>query len=142
MTWVKEALADWCASYVAAFEAKDAAGIGGHWSFPALILTGERRLVFDCADKFNANTEMLLRFYEAQGVTRVRRRVVSAMNMTDQAASMLVSDEMLNSEGVVIAAWEAAYTLQHIDGEYRAVMAAADGEVAAWAARGTPLGRV
>lgn len=137
---IQEELADWCASYVTAFEAKDSAGIGAHWSFPSLILSKGQRFVFKSEDKFRANTDMLLSFYEVQGVTRVNRRVVSAMQMTDQAASMLVSDEMLNASGEVLAAWEAAYTLQRIDGSYRAVMAAADGEVAAWAARGTPLG--
>ena len=108
---VQAELVEWCASYVTAFEAKDSAGISAHWSFPSLILSKGQRFVFKSEDKFRANTDMLLRFYEVQGVTRVNRRVVSAMQMTDQAASMLVSDEMLNAGGRLLAASEAAYAV-------------------------------
>ena len=39
--------------------------------------------------------------------------------------------------GVEIAGWQAAYVLQRVSGDWRAVMAVADGETEAWAARGT-----
>lgn len=138
----REALEDWCASYVAAFESYDASAIGRHWAFPAMILQGEKRLIFDSADRFNANTSMLLKFYQAQNVKRVVRRVVSVMEMGASAASMVVADEMRTADEQPIVNWQAAYVMQRIDGAYRAVAAAAEGEVSAWAARGTPLGRV
>ena len=53
---------------------------------------------------------------------------------------MIVSDAMFTEDGTEIAYWQAAYVLQRVDGVWKAVMAVADGETEAWAARGTPLG--
>jgi len=53
---------------------------------------------------------------------------------------MIVSDVMSTANGDEIASWQAAYVLQRVNGAWKAVMAVADGETDAWAARGTPLG--
>jgi len=130
----------WCQSYVTAFSAYDAVGIESHWTFPALIIQGERSLVFKSSDHFTKNTEALLGFYKREGVARADRKLISCMRMGEATAAMTVEDNMLDDAGGEIVSWQAAYVLQQIGGKWRAVSAVADGESAAWAARGTPLG--
>ena len=133
-------LSGWCQSYVAAFSGYDASGIIAHWAFPALILNEGARIVFKSADQFLRNTDMLLSFYERQGIARAERRLLACFEMSASAASMRVHDVMLDRESSVIAEWEASYLLQRIDGAWKAVFAVADGEAAVWKALGTPLG--
>ena len=130
----------WCQSYVAAFVAFDAAKISAHWTFPALTTQAGRSFGFKSAEHFTGNTSHLLDFYRAQAVARVERALVSCQYLHNDAASMIVSDIMFAEDGTEIASWQAAYVLQRIDGAWKAVMAVADGETEAWAARGTPLG--
>ena len=130
----------WCLSYVTAFSGYDAAGIAAHWTFPALIVSSGRSLTFKSAEHFNKNTGALLEFYRVHRVDKAVRKVVDVMPMNSETAAMTVADQMLDPEGHVIVGWQAAYVLQRINDDWRAVMALADGEVDAWAARGTPLG--
>ena len=139
-TDIRAEIEAWCASYVTAFNAYDAEAVGAHWTFPALILQAGRSLSFDSPATFTRNTAMLLGFYQRQGVARVVRRVTGAFEMNAEAVAMTVADEMQDESGAVIVGWEAAYVLQRIGGKWQAAVASADGETAAWAARGTPLG--
>jgi|OrbTmetagenome_3_1107373.scaffolds.fasta_scaffold02787_3 hypothetical protein len=133
-------LAAWCQSYVAAFNARDADAIAAHWSFPALTTQAGRSFAFKSSEHFSKNTEILLGFYQAQSVDRVERELVGCHVMHRDAAAITVSDVMYTAAGETVASWNAAYVLQRVDGAWRAVMAVADGETEAWAARGTPLG--
>ena len=134
-------LAAWCASYVAAFEAYDPAAIGAHWSFPALIVSGDRSFAFEGANQFDRNTGMLMDFYRRQEVAIVRRAVEDAMALGPDTAAMRVHDEMISADGTPIVQWRSAYVLRRLPGGWRAIFADASGEAAAWTARGTPLGR-
>ncbi|MEO1100352.1 MAG: hypothetical protein AAFW65_00750 [Pseudomonadota bacterium] len=140
-TELRDELAAWCASYVTAFSAYDSSGVADHWLFPALITQEGRTLLFKDRDKFDANTRSLLSFYSKQGVARAERTLVEAMAMNEDNASMRVEDRMVREDGAVIVSWEAAYVLTRTRKGWRAVLAAADGEMDAWKARGTPLGR-
>jgi len=133
-------LSEWCQSYVTAFSAYDVSGIEDHWAFPALIIHGRTRMVFKSAEHFSRNTSALLSFYKRQGVVRADRKLVSCLMMNSDVAAMTVSDRMIDAAEQEIVSWRAAYVLQRIDGGWRAVSAVADGEGAAWKARGTPLG--
>ena len=140
LTDLQDELAAWCQSYVAAFNAGDADAIAAHWTFPALTTQAERSYAFKTAEHFVKNTQILLDFYEAQNVARVVRGLVSCHELHDGVAAMTASDVMYDAQGTEIASWQAAYVLQRIAGAWKAVMAVADGETAAWSARGTPLG--
>ena len=115
--------------------------IGAHWTFPALIFRGEGRLVFDSEAPFARNTAGLLGFYERQGVARAERRLIEVLAMSENGVAITVADRMLDAGGGEIVSWKAAYLLQGLQQGWRAAVAFADGEIAAWAARGTPLGR-
>lgn len=141
MTKLKAELGAWCQSYVTAFSNYDALGISSHWTFPALIVSSGRSLVFKSAEHFDQNTSALLGFYETQNVERAVRSVIDYLPLNAETVSMTVADQMLAPDGSVIVEWQAAYVLQLIDGKWRAVMALADGELEAWGKRGTPLGK-
>ena len=130
----------WCASYIDAFMSWDAEAIAGHWAFPALTTQAGRSFAFKSTDHFAGNTQRLLEFYKAQDVAKVERQVVEVLPMSETSVSLTVSDRMKTADGILIASWEAAYVLQAREGQWKAIAAIADGEVAAWAARGTPLG--
>ena len=130
----------WCASYVAAFERSDAEAIAEHWTFPAITTQAGQSFAFKSAEHFQKNTDRLLGFYQRQGVVSVHRKIQSHFDMSTIAVAMTVADEMRNASGVVLASWHAAYVLQRHQNKWHAVAAIADGEVDAWAARGTPLG--
>jgi len=137
---LREQLEAWCQSYVAAFSAYDPEAIAAHWSFPALTTQAGRSFAFKSEAHFAKNTGVLLGFYRAQDVARVERTVTECQILHRDVVSMTVADTMYTSAGSPIVSWQAAYVLQRIDGEWKAVMAVADGETEAWAARGTPLG--
>ena len=118
----------------------DAEAIAAHWTFPALTTQAGRSFTFQSAEHFAKNTTRLLGFYRDQNVARVTRKLISHQVMHADAVSMCVADEMVDADGTLIASWQAAYVLQRVDGVWKAVMAVADGETEAWAARGTPLG--
>lgn len=137
---LRDELAAWCASYVDAFNHEDTEKIAAHWTFPALTTQAGRSFTFKSAEHFAKNTAILLGFYRAQRVDRVQRQLLDCFPLYTDTVSMTVSDVMLTKDSVEIVRWQAAYVMQRIDGEWKAVMAVADGETEAWAARGTPLG--
>ena len=140
MTDLRSELEAWCRSYVAAFERYEAEAIAAHWAFPALTTQAGRSFAFKSEEHFAKNTGRLLGFYQAQHVEHVQREVVDILIMGPNAVSMTVKDQMMDAEGGEIASWQAAYVLQRVDAKWKAVAAVADGEVEAWAQRGTPLG--
>ena len=140
MSDLRAELDAWCQSYVAAFNKEDADAIAAHWTFPAVTTQKGRSFAFKSAEHFAKNTGLLLGFYRAQRVHRVERRIEDVLSLHRDAVSMTVADAKFTDDGTEIVHWQAAYVLQRIDGQWKAVMAVADGETDAWAAHGTPLG--
>lgn len=140
MSDLRTELSAWCRTYVAAFDAQDAEAIAEHWSFPALTTQAGRSFLFKSAEHFAKNTEILLGFYREQNVDYVERELIACHHLHKDTAAMVVSDVMYTASGEEIVRWQAAYVLQRVNNVWKAVMAIADGETDAWAARGTPLG--
>ena len=140
MNKIRLELEAWCASYVAAFERSDATAITEHWAFPAITTQAGQSFAFKSSEHFEKNTQRLLGFHQRQGVATVHRRVLNHLEMSAHAVAMTVADDMRDASGATLASWQAAYVLQYTQGKWRAIAAIADGEVAAWAERGTPLG--
>lgn len=141
MTELEAALKAWCASYIDAFMAWDAAAIAAHWTYPALVTQTGQSFTFKSADHFTKNTERLLSFYKGEDVARVTRQLGSSQALPGQSAAIIAADEMFTEDGTRMIGWQSFYVLQRIDGHWKAVMAVADGESEAWAARGSVLGR-
>ncbi len=137
---VRTELDAWCQSYVIAFAAYDAEAIAAHWTFPALTTQKGQSFAFKSAEHFASNTGRLLDFYKKRRVHKAVRHVIDLLPMSDDAVSMTVEDEMRDPEDQLIVSWRAAYVMQRVNGRWKAAAAIADGEVAAWAEIGTPLG--
>lgn len=136
---LRTVLEDWCASYVAAFSTFDVPAIARHWTFPAtVVLWGKPGLLAD-ADAFITNTERLCGFYRAQGVAMAERSVREVLLLAPGSAAIQVDDVMRDSSGTQITGWSAGYLLCETGEGWRACSAVADGEMDAWATRGTPL---
>ena len=133
-------IAAFYASYAEAFSRFDADAVSNHWDVPALIVSAKRTVAFD-AETFRANTEGLFAFYRRQGVARATAEVLSADAPFPDLATVRVLYTMLDQSGATITAFEGVYMLRRTSAGWRAASGVPDGEMAAWAARGTPLGR-
>jgi hypothetical protein len=129
----------WFAAYVAAFNRRDVAAVAALWAFPATIVARGRSVCFD-ETAFRANTEKLCAFYDRQGVAEAHKAVLRAEELFLGLWLVRTADRMTDSEGAEIARWEHAYLLAESEAGLQAMVALADGEVAAWEARGTPPG--
>jgi len=129
----------WCDTYLQAFNARDVARITGHWHFPAMLLIRPAVFIHKNPETFQQNTIRLLDFYQAQGVANAKRRCLKAEFLTETEITLQVHDCFNDHAGKRLAEWSAAYMLKEIDQSWRAILASAEGESQAWAARGTPL---
>jgi ketosteroid isomerase-like protein len=128
-------------AYARAFTAKDVGAIADGWSFPCLITQQTGDFLFNDRDAFVKNTKALQGFYDRQGVALASAKVNAVGAQYDGLASVDVQYTLSDASDEPIAAWETTYILRRdADGQWRARFAIADGEVNAWAARGTPLG--
>jgi len=125
--------------YADCFSRGDVAGVLAHWSLPAFI-SGPRSGVFSDADAFLANTQALCAFYAAQGVVRADKTILDVQPQFDGVALARTGDRLSDATGKTVAEWEHVYMLRREDAGWKAFLAIADGELAAWEARGTPLG--
>lgn len=125
--------------YAAAFSSGDAGAVSALWAFPAFVVARGKRAALD-VDVFRANSEALIAFYRAQGMTRADKRVLAAEPLFDGLWLVRTADRMTDSAGAEIASWEHLYLLSRTAEGLRAVAAMPDGELDSWQRRGTPLG--
>jgi hypothetical protein len=131
---------DFFTVYAAAFMRQDSAALAAAWSFPALISGPGAALACDEA-VFRRNVDGLFGFYDRQGVAGASATVEAVHPLSPGVVLSHTHYVMLSADGAPIAAWDTQYLLRDRGNGLRAFAAVSDGEVAAWAARGTPLGR-
>ena len=134
------ALADFYADYTAAFVRHDSDALVAAWSFPAAIAGPKGNAVFDAAG-FRRNVEALFGFYDRQGVASVTAAVAALTVLGDGVVLSQTDYAMFDGDGALIVGWQTPYLLRATADGLKAFSAVADSEVAAWAARGTPMGR-
>jgi hypothetical protein len=134
-----DAVADFYAGYTQAFVRHDSEALVAAWSFPAAIAGPRGNATFD-APAFRRNVEALFGFYDRQGVAAVTANVAALTVLGDDVVLSQTDYAMLDSDGGLIAGWQTPYLLRATADGLRAFCAVADSEVAAWAARGTPMG--
>lgn len=134
------AITDCLAGYAVAFSGFDIDAICGFWHLPAVISVGERVTCFETVEGFRQNAAALCSFYRAQGVAGAEAALTACHRPLPDLAHVSTAFTVSRADGSFVAQWSHHYTLRRIAGRWRIVFAAADEEVAAWAARGTPLG--
>ena len=128
-------------AYADAFTRRDMSAIASMWQYPCFITDKSGGASFRDKDAFQRNLDRMGGFYDAQGVRHADASVNSVESNYDGVAHVRVDYRFADADGQTIIAWPTDYVLrQNTDGAWKACFAVADGETAAWAARGTPLG--
>jgi hypothetical protein len=125
--------------YAGAFSRRDVDRICQLWDYPAFMSYEGRQAALD-RDAFRTNTEALCAFYDRQGLARAEKQVLELARLTATTASVRTEDRLYDAAGRLIAQWEHVYLLSETADGLRAAAALPDNELAAWRARGTPLG--
>jgi|SRR5579859_428188 len=125
--------------YALAFSRRDVDHVCALWDYPAFMSYEGRQAVLDQKD-FRLNTTRLCDFYERQGLRHAEKQVLELAHLTATTATVRTRDRLFNADGGLIAEWEHVYLLSETAQGIRVAAAMPDNELAAWRARGTPLG--
>ena len=87
---------------------------------------------------FRQHCAGLMDFYRAQGVVRPEGELLSASELFPGVAEARMAYRMIGEGGALVAEWEHVYILRCSD-RWRVSLTIADGEMAAWAAKGVGL---
>lgn len=87
---------------------------------------------------FREHCVALMDFYRQQGVVRPEGELLSATELFPNVAQARMAYRMRGEAGELIAEWEHVYILRRTD-RWRVSLTIADGEMAAWAAKGAGL---
>lgn len=136
---MRSAVTDFYGCYTAAFMRHDSDALVAAWSFPAAIAGPNGNAVFD-APALRRNVEALFGFYDRQGVASVTADVAALTMLADNVVLSQTDYAMFDGDGGLITGWQTPYLLRDTADGLRAFSAVADSEIAAWAARGTPMG--
>lgn len=130
-------IAAFFASYVEAFARNDADAIAEHWDPVGLFPTPTGNFAME-RDAFRGHCATLLDFYRQQGVTKPEGELLGVEELFANVVQARMVYRMLGSDGAPVAEWEHVYILRRGD-QWRISLTIADGEMAAWAAKGVGL---
>ena len=123
--------------YVDAFVRMDADALSALWEPVGLFPSPTGNFAMD-RQTFRDHCVTLMDFYRAQGVVRPTGDLLSASELFPNVAEARMAYRMRGEGAEVIAEWEHVYILRRTD-NWRVTLTIADGEMAAWAARGAVL---
>lgn len=126
-------------AYADAFMRQDVDALTASWAFPALISGPAGALACDEA-LFRRNLLAMFGFYDRQSVAKTTAKVTSVRPLAETVVLAEIDYAMATADDAPIVQFDTAYLLRMAGGALLKVAAISDGEVAAWAARGTPLG--
>lgn len=133
----QQEMAAFFARYVEAFAQRDAGALSELWEPVGLFPSPTGNFAMPRA-AFRDHCVTLLEFYRLQGVVQPVGDLLSADALFPNVAQARIAYRMLGEDGELIAEWEHIYILRRSD-HWRISLTIADGEMAAWAARGAHL---
>ncbi len=125
------------ADYVAAFARRDADALSELWEPIGLFPSPGGNFAMP-RDAFRDHCVTLMDFYRREGVVRPEGKLLSASELFPNVTQARMAYRMLGEGDELIATWEHVYILRRSD-RWRVTLTIADGEMAAWAARGAKL---
>lgn len=134
---VQNEIAAFFKSYIDAFARFDVHGVCALWEPVGLFPTPNGNFAMD-AQTFHAHCTSLMDFYRQQGVARPEGELLTATELFPGVAEARMAYRMWDKDDALIAEWEHVYILRNSDG-WRVSLTIADGEMAAWTARGAQL---
>lgn len=114
--------------------------LADQWIYPCYVTHQLGAANFRNRESFINNLHNLSAFYDTQGVAIAKGNVAETCSRYNGVIEALVDYELCDENEKTIAAWPTTYVLRCTDDGWKACFAIADGEIDAWAARGTPLG--
>lgn len=124
-------------SYLEAFARNDADAVSELWDSVGLFPSPTGNFAME-RRAFRDHCVTLMDFYRKQGVVRPVGEVLARAELFPGVAEVRVAYRMLGEGDELIAGWEHVYILRRTD-RWRVSLTIADGEMAAWAARGAQL---
>lgn len=125
------------ADYVEAFTRNDATALSELWDAVGLFPSPTGNFAME-RHAFRAHCVGLMEFYRRQGVERPEAELLSATELFPNVAQARLAWRMRGKDNAIIAEWEHVYILRRTD-RWRVSLTIADGEMAAWEARGARL---
>lgn len=120
--------------YVDAFARNDADALSELWDSVGLFPSPTGNFAME-RQAFRDHCVTLMDFYRAQGVVQPVGELLSSAELFPNVAEARMAYRMLGVGDELIAEWEHVYILRRTD-RWRVSLTIADGEMAAWAARG------
>ncbi|TJZ88964.1 hypothetical protein FA743_19665 [Paracoccus gahaiensis] len=123
--------------YVDAFARNDADALSGLWDEVGLFPSPTGNFAME-RPAFRDHCVTLMDFYRRQGILRPEGELLSATELFPNVAEARMVYRMFGEGDELVAEWEHVYILRRGD-RWRVSLTIADGEMAAWAAKGAQL---
>ncbi len=133
----QDEIAAFFVSYLDAFARGDADAVSELWEPVGLFPSPTGNFAME-RPAFRDHCATLMDFYRKQGVVRPVGEILAQAELFPNVAEVRVAYRMLGKGDELIAGWEHVYVLRRTD-RWRVSLTIADGEMAAWAARGAQL---
>ena len=133
----EEKIAAFFVEYVDAFARNDANALSELWDVVGLFPSPTGNFAME-RQAFRDHAVTLMEFYRRQGVVRPEGQLLSVTELFPNVAQARMAYRMFGEREDLVAQWEHVYILRRSD-RWRASLTIADGEMAAWAARGVQL---
>lgn len=130
-------ISDFFREYVDAFARNDADALSELWDAVGLFPSPAGNFTMD-RGAFREHCVGLMDFYRRQGVVRPQGELLSATELFPNVAQARMAYRMFGAADALIAEWEHVYILRRTD-RWRVSLTIADGEMAAWSAKGVGL---
>jgi len=134
---IENEIAAFFADYLDAFVREDAEALSDLWDDVGLFPSPSGNFAMPRAT-FREHCVTLMDFYRKEGVVRPKGELLSIAELFPNVAEARIAYQMLGEGDELVAEWEHVYILRRSD-RWRVSLTIADGEMAAWTARGAQL---
>lgn len=134
MTFDRE-ISAFFADYIEAFTRNDPDALSAMWDTVGLFPSPTGNFAME-RQAFRDHCATLMEFYRQQGVIRPEGELLSATLVFPNVAQARMAYRMFGHRDMLITEWEHVYILRRTD-RWRVSLTIADGEMAAWAAKGS-----
>ena len=132
-----EEIAGFFVEYTDAFARNDADALSELWDDVGLFPAPTGNFAME-RQAFREHCVTLMDFYRRQGVVRPEGELLSATELFPNVAQARMAYRMRGEGDELVAQWEHVYILRRGD-RWRVSLTIADGEMAAWTAKGAQL---
>ncbi|UVO49939.1 hypothetical protein M0208_05170 [Sphingomonas sp. SUN019] len=130
-------MAGFFVEYVAAFARNEPDALSELWDAVGLFPSPTGNFAMQ-REAFRDHCVTLMDFYREQGIVRPVGALLAANELFPNVAQARLAYRMLGEGDELVAEWEHVYILRRTD-RWRVSLTIADGEMAAWAAKGAEL---